>query len=484
MDSNKKQLAIELFSSGCVRFEYVTLKTGKISPIYIDLRVLISYPLVFKKISELFAGLIDDANLDYDLICGVPYTAIPFATYLSILTNKPMLMKRKEAKNYGTKQMIEGRFTKDQRAIIIEDIVSSGSSVLETVISLKESGLIVKDVFVVLDRDQGGYENLKEFGIRVHSLIKIDELFKVLVEEKLLEVAKSNEVLNWINNTKVNILDSVIDAYKALEARSEQEKSKPKVLTYEERAELTDNKISKHLFRLMSKKSSNLCVAIDENKADRILEIADQVGENVVMIKLHCDVIDDFNQEFVDKLKVLAKKHEFLIFEDRKFADIGNTVKDQFTHGLYKISEWADLVNCHVISGGGIIDSLKESANLERTGCLIVAELSSKGNLITSSYTNVAVKFAENHSDFVMGFISQSRVSSNPKFLHLTPGVNLKDSNDKFDQNYTSPSKAIQVKGADIIIVGRGISKSNDPKNESKIYKEEAHRAYKEILKN
>lgn len=94
----------------------------------------------------------------------------------------------------------------------------------------------------------------------------------------------------------------------------------------------------------------------------------------------------------------------------------------------------------------------------------------------------MAIKFAENHSEFVIGFISQSRVSSNPKFLHLTPGVNLKDSNDKFDQNYTSPSKAIKEKGADIIIVGRGISKSNEPGRMSKMYKEEAYLAYKELL--
>lgn len=220
----------------------------------------------------------------------------------------------------------------------------------------------MEDVFVVLDREQGGYENLKEFGIRVHSLIKIAELFDVLVEESMLKIEKSYEVLKWIKDTRVNILDSVIDTYKALEVNIKQEKSKTKVLTYDERAKLTENKISKHLFKLMQEKSSNLCVAIDENKADKILEIADQVGENVVMIKLHCDIIDDFDQEFVKKLKNLAIKHQFLIFEDRKFADIGNTVKDQFTHGLYKISEWADLVNCHVISGGGIIDSLKEVA--------------------------------------------------------------------------------------------------------------------------
>lgn len=123
-----------------------------------------------------------------------------------------------------------------------------------------------------------------------------------------------------------------------------------------------------------------------------------------------------------------------------------------------------------------------KSANLEKTGCLIVAEFSSKGNLITSSYTNVAVKIAENHSEFVIGFISQSKVSTNQKFLHLTPGVNIKDTNDKFDQNYTTPNQAIKERGADIIIVGRGISKSEDPSKTSKNYQIEAFKAYEESI--
>ena len=352
-------------------------------------------------------------------------------------------------------------------------------------ISLKENGLIIEDAIVVLDREQGGYENLKKLGIRVHSLIKLSELFEILVKESHLSNVKSVEILNWIQSTKVDLLESVISSYLKLNlVQNEQveEDKKPKLLSYKERAKLTENKIAKRLFELIEEKQSNLCVAIDEKSKDKILKIAKKVATNVIMIKLHCDIIDDFDQDFVNKLKSLAKEYQFLIFEDRKFADIGNTVKDQFEHGLYKISQWADLINCHVISGEGVIESLKSSANLSRTGCLIVAELSCKGNLITDSYTKQAVKFAENHSEFVLGFISQSRVSNDQKFIHFTPGIHLEDSNDRFDQNYTTPNQAIKEKGADVVIVGRGIAKSNDPFKTSKIYQQEAYNAYKELL--
>jgi len=475
----RKKLALNLYNSGCIQFETVTLKSGKLSPIYIDLRILVSYPSVIESVGDMMLKYLMK-DLKYDVICGVPFTAIPFATYLSIISKTPMLMKRSETKSYGTKKMIEGKIVAGQRALIVEDIISSGGSIMETVICLKEKGLLVEDVVVVLDREQGGYKSLENLGIRVHSLIKISELFEILKQENLLESNKSTEILNWIHSTTANIQDSVIQAYKRL--CSGQKETKREVLSYEEREKLTKNKIAKHLFKLISEKKSNLCVAIDESDKNVILDIIDKVGPNSIMIKLHCDIIDNFDQEFIDKLKQLAVHHRFLVFEDRKFADIGNTVKDQFTGGLYKISSWADVINCFVISGEGIIDSLKSSADLEKNACIIVAELSSKGNLITNAYTEFAVKFAENHSNFVIGFISQSRVTTDQRFIHFTPGVNLQDSNDKFDQSYITPSQAIKDRGADVIIVGRGISKSKDPAKTSKIYKEEAFTAYKELL--
>lgn len=124
-----KQLALELYNLGCVKFETITLKSGKISPIYIDLRNLISYPSVQKSICKLFLTHLMK-ELNYDVIVGVPLTALSFAKELSSLSDKPMLMTRKETKNYGTKTKVDGIYVEGQRALVVEDIISSGNSSL------------------------------------------------------------------------------------------------------------------------------------------------------------------------------------------------------------------------------------------------------------------------------------------------------------------------------------------------------------------
>ncbi|RMD65663.1 orotate phosphoribosyltransferase, partial [Candidatus Pacearchaeota archaeon] len=150
---NTRALARTLYNINAIRFGEFRLKSGILSPFYIDLRVTISYPDVLKTIAETFWERIQP--LSFDRITGVPYTALPFAVALSLEHNLPMVLRRKEAKSYGTKKIIEGEFKKGDTCLVIEDVITSGASVFETIEPLETAGLIVSDIAVLIDREQG-----------------------------------------------------------------------------------------------------------------------------------------------------------------------------------------------------------------------------------------------------------------------------------------------------------------------------------------
>ncbi|KJE94616.1 orotidine 5'-phosphate decarboxylase [Capsaspora owczarzaki ATCC 30864] len=250
--------------------------------------------------------------------------------------------------------------------------------------------------------------------------------------------------------------------------------------SFEQRAAAATNPTTKHLFELMVRKQTNLAVAADVTTVAELLHIADVLGPHICVLKTHVDILSDFTtaDAFAAKLRPLADKHGFVVFEDRKFADIGNTVKHQYRDGVHRIVEWADIVDAHTVPGPGIVQGLKEVGLPRGRGLLLLAEMSSAGSLATGEYTRASIEMAKQHKDFVIGFIAQrAPIPDDASFITMTPGINLTVSGDATGQQYRTPAQAVET-GSDVLIVGRGVYTAADPVASAIAYKQAGWAAY------
>lgn len=167
-------LADGLLSAGCIKFGSFTLKSGLQSPIYIDLRQIITYPRLLSDIAQAYLPLL--STLQFSRIAGLPYAAIPIATAISIAGNYPMIYPRKEVKTYGTKAEIEGEHHPGETVVVIDDLATTGGSKFEAIEKLTSAGLVVKDVVVLVDRQSGAQESLAQAGYAMHAVLTISEL--------------------------------------------------------------------------------------------------------------------------------------------------------------------------------------------------------------------------------------------------------------------------------------------------------------------
>ncbi|MBU6383023.1 MAG: orotidine-5'-phosphate decarboxylase [Verrucomicrobia bacterium] len=249
-----------------------------------------------------------------------------------------------------------------------------------------------------------------------------------------------------------------------------------KKLSFLKRAHLTRHPMAQKLLKIMEDKQSNLCLAADVASQKQLFALADELGPDLCMLKTHVDILEDFSPDFGAKLRALADKHNFLIFEDRKFADIGQTVLLQYTQGIYRIAEWAHIINAHIVPGPGIIEGLKGS-NL-----LLLAEMSSSGTLAKGAYTRNAVAMAQQYPETVMGLICLHALCKDPGIIHVTPGVKLEPGQDALGQRYRTVDEILIRNKSDIIIVGRDITHAKDPKKTAGLYRKRGWECYVQTL--
>ncbi|HEX7620691.1 MAG TPA: orotate phosphoribosyltransferase [Anaerolineales bacterium] len=176
MNNIKTLLADGLLEAGCIKFGEFTLKSGLKSPIYIDLRLIITHPKLLEQVGDAYLPILKE--LQFQRIAGLPYAAIPIATAISLKGRYPMIYPRKEAKDYGTKAEIEGEYHAGETVVVIDDLATTGGSKFEAIEKLTGAGLKVKDVVVLIDRQSGAKEALEQAGFHLHAVFTITELLE------------------------------------------------------------------------------------------------------------------------------------------------------------------------------------------------------------------------------------------------------------------------------------------------------------------
>lgn len=195
-----RKLVEDLYGCGALRFGEFRLKSGALSPFYVDLRGIISHPPILQAVALRILEVL--RPLRFDRIAGIPYAGLPIATAVSLAGNLPMLYARKEVKEHGIRRTLEGTFKPGEVVIPIDDVITDGASKFEAAAPLLEAGLVVRDFVIVLDREQGGAERLREKGYVLHSALKISAVLAHLRDAGTLSPEQFARCMDFITTVR------------------------------------------------------------------------------------------------------------------------------------------------------------------------------------------------------------------------------------------------------------------------------------------
>ncbi len=196
-----KEFTIFLHQNGIIKFGNFTLASGKQSSYYVDLRLVPSYPLEFRKMVKFLENEIgQDIGLDnFDSIVSVPTGGLVIASALAIETVKPLIYVRSKPKDYGTSKFVEGKIHDGMKVVMIDDVATTGGSIVNAIKSLKEVNISVKDAYVIVNRMEGADEALLELGVKMHSILNILQITEDLFEKNLIDANILEKVKKQIN---------------------------------------------------------------------------------------------------------------------------------------------------------------------------------------------------------------------------------------------------------------------------------------------
>lgn len=193
-----KPVIVALHDIGAVRFGDFKLHSGRRSPIYLDLRLLTSYPAVLRQVAALYAAMLE--TIPFDLLAAMPLAGLPIGTAISLQIDRPLIYPRQALKSYGTGKQIEGAWQPGQRVAAVDDLITSGDSLLQGIAILEEAGLHIADVLVLIDRQQGGRQTVQNRGYTLHCAFTLSQMLATLEQAGRITAQEHSRVRRMLTD--------------------------------------------------------------------------------------------------------------------------------------------------------------------------------------------------------------------------------------------------------------------------------------------
>ena len=439
------------------------LRNGMMSDYYLNTKKVYSNPRLMSIVSDKIVSLISKNDIDYEHIVGVPYGSIPLAGVVSNKLEKPLLFVRKEDKKYGTQQLIEGNYEIGDSVVLIEDVITFGSSILDIIKKIENAGLLVSCIITVFNRETGSIDYIgKKCDVPIFSIYNISRVSNYLSMNKKIDEFDYEKIVSSIAVEKKMYKNMIQDNIE------NEAKLKDEIEAHNNYDYVFNNELNTLLMGIVIRKKTALCLSLDVPNWEKGKAILDICGPNICMVKLHSDLLVDLNNidEFIKELKDLARKHMFLIMEDLKMADVDKISYSKIKNSFFKYNKWANFITVHGLTAQSIFDLMNNSDNEEKGfgNLTLVSQMNQNVSLIDKNYSDGCFKLLRDNKEFSRLIISQNVENMVLNRIRLTPGVkyNIRTIDNKY-RKYRSIKEAIECDKNHIIIVGSDIVNKYNP---------------------